>query len=114
MTISSYSLGLVYDCGHDASFSVPIYEGYAIPHATKSLDLAGQSLTHCLARMLKDRGTSLETSTELEIVQDMKEKLCYVVVDYERERKAYNTGERHDTSYRVRHVILMHVIKYID
>ena len=64
--------------------------------------------------MLRDRGISLETSTELEIVKDMKEKLCYVVVDYETERKAYNTGERHDTSYRVRHVILMHMIKYID
>lgn len=91
----------MYDCGHGVSHCVPIYEGYALPHATKKIDLAGQDLTACLGRMLRDGGTSLQTSAELEIVQEMKEKLCYIVVDYNSERKAYNTGERLDATYKV-------------
>ena len=93
--------GLVYDCGYSKTQSVPVYEGYAIPHATNTAELAGHELSTCLSRMLRDRGVSMETLAELDVVQDIKEKLCYVVVDYDSERKAYNTGERNDTTYTV-------------
>ena len=78
-----------------------MYEGYAIPHATNTAELAGHELSTCLSRMLRDRGVGMETLAELDVVQDIKEKLCYVVVDYDSERKAYNTGERNDTTYTV-------------
>ena len=91
--------GLVYDCGYSKAHSVPVYEGYALPRGTTTVTLAGHELTMCLSRMLRDRGVTMETQTELDIVQDIKEKLCYVVVDYDSERKAYNIGQRNDTVY---------------
>jgi actin-related protein len=40
--------GLVVDCGAGVSSSVPIYEGYAIPHAIKRNNFAGQDLDNFL------------------------------------------------------------------
>ena len=107
LTASGRHTGLVLDSGFGVTHIVPIYFGHALPHATLTLDFGGRELTNYMMKILNETGYAF-AHYERDIVSDIKEKLCYVALDFEQEiknahtyswlEKTFTLPDRHDVT----------------
>eukprot|EP01084_Bolivina_argentea_P207942 354681_1 len=93
--------GLVVSSGSDISHITPIYEGYALQNAILRMDSgSGRDLSDYLMKMLNEIGYNFITSAQ-EIVNDIKEKLCYVALDYDKEMRKAETSSDMERNYEL-------------
>lgn len=77
--------GVVVDSGDGVTHICPVYEGYALPHLTSRLDIAGRDITRYLTDLLRLRGYAFNHTADFETIRMLKEKLCYCAYNVKQE-----------------------------
>ena len=90
--------GLVVDSGDGVTHTIPVYEGFSIPHAVKKNNIAGRAITNHMVDLLNADGISDPQTgggaSWKQIVRKMKEDVCYVALDPETDKaKAAQSSE---------------------
>jgi actin len=95
--------GLVVDSGDGVTHTVPVFEGFSIPHAVKKNYIAGRAITSHLLNLLAADGISEQggKSAWMQIVRSIKEKLSFISLNpTEDQGKAQNSTE-HQATYEL-------------
>lgn len=79
--------GLVMDSGDGVSHTIPVSDGYVLDDYVKRLNVAGSHVTEYLGKLLLISGYSFNSSSDYEILRNIKETACYVANDIDRDRK---------------------------
>jgi len=75
--------GLVADSGDGVTHTVPVFEGFSIPHAVMKNYVAGRAITDHMVKLLTADGIQEQggKSAWSQIVRKMKEDLCFISLD---------------------------------
>ena len=99
---------VVMDSGDGVSHTIPIYEGFSLPHPILRLNLVGGDFTDYLTMILTERKKGkrekgyafTSTSSRERIVRDIKEKFLYVAEDDKEEMQKAASSSELEKSYK--------------
>ena len=81
--VSEAQCSLVVDCGFSFTHAAPVFQNCTVNYGVKRIDLGGKALTNYLKELVSYR--SVNVMDETFIMDDVKEKLCFVSLDVERD-----------------------------
>lgn len=93
--------GMVLDSGDGVSHVIPVLDGVIFQHGINKMNLAGRHLTNYMARLLTLRGYAFNSSADFEIVREIKENVCFVSYDTDKDRKLALETTILDKNYRL-------------
>ncbi|XP_016776968.1 actin, aortic smooth muscle [Pan paniscus] len=97
---SGQTSGMTVESGEGMTHFVPIADGCPLHQSTFQVDIVGQDLTSYLLQLLKDNVQLLVGTGDREYIQDMKEKCCYVALDFDKE-KMKTDSPSHQQKYQL-------------
>ncbi|GER37056.1 actin-related family protein, partial [Striga asiatica] len=83
--LSRAQCSLVVDCGFSFTHAAPVLQNFTLNYGVKRMDLGGKALTNYLKELVSYR--SVNVMDESFIMDDVKEKLCFVSLDVQRDLK---------------------------
>jgi actin-related protein 6 len=83
--VSKAQCSLVVDCGFSFTHAAPVFQNFTLNYGVKRIDLGGKALTNFLKELVSYRSVSV--MDESFIMDDVKEKLCFVSLDVARDLK---------------------------
>lgn len=93
--------GCVLDSGDGVSHVIPVYQGIIQSHNIMKLNVAGKHVTDYLIKLLMYRGYAFNSSADFETVREIKEDLCYVSINLDKERKIGRETTVIDKEYKL-------------
>lgn len=98
---SGRTTGVVMDSGDGVTHVVVVFDGYNIEHAVSRVDIAGRNLTTYLMNGLAEDGKNFAGTAEKEIAREMKEKICYIPLDFDEEMKKFMESSEKKTKFEL-------------
>ncbi|KAM9990447.1 hypothetical protein ACTFIY_006494 [Dictyostelium cf. discoideum] len=98
---SGRTTGLVLEIGDGVTSASPIYQVISLVNSIERLDLAGRDITNYLMQILQERGYSFSTTSEREIINNIKDKLAFVSQDFQQSIVDNNKKEEEEISYEL-------------
>jgi len=98
---SGRTTGVMLSCGDGITYTTAMYEGFPVSHANNRVDFAGRDITDFLVRTLTEQNLYLNSSSGRQIVRDIKEKLAYVALNYDKEMKEFGPPRRKNPNFRI-------------
>lgn len=91
--------GMVIDSGDGVSHCIPIVAGHILHHFADKINIAGSDITKRLIQLLQFKGYAFNSTSDYELIREIKEKFCFVSSDYEKDKQLDRETTFYNTYY---------------
>lgn len=99
--------GLVVESGEGITQAVPVFEGYAVPHAIFKMEVAGADITRKVMKLIERQDFGAQQSAVMQyaqvprVMQALKEKVCSVSMDFGGSAKRHDLADEESKSFEL-------------